>query len=101
MDRRLLLHQKLVEALGSTHVYFQPPEKLKLIYPAIVYSRLTRVDDYADDIHYHTRQGYRVIVIDENPDSPIVLRLMNMPYSSWRSHNVADGLNQDTFTIFY
>ena len=38
MENRLDLHEELCELLGSRHVYFQPPESIKLIYPCIVYS---------------------------------------------------------------
>ena len=39
MDRRLLFHEVLCEVLGSRNVYFQPPESVKMCYPAIVYAR--------------------------------------------------------------
>ena len=38
MKTRLELDEELVKILGSKNVYFQPPESLKLNYPAIVYS---------------------------------------------------------------
>ena len=34
---RLELHALLVELLGSTNVYYEPPETLKMSYPAIRY----------------------------------------------------------------
>ena len=39
MASRLKLHEELVEVLGSRYVYFQPPESIKMNYPAIVYER--------------------------------------------------------------
>lgn len=39
MGTRLELQSKLVELLGSKHVYYQPPESVKIEYPAIVYSK--------------------------------------------------------------
>lgn len=38
MGTRLELQNKLEELLGSRHVYFQPPESVKMEYPAIKYS---------------------------------------------------------------
>ena len=38
-DKRLIFHNKLRNTLGSNNVYFQPPESVKLKYPAVVYSR--------------------------------------------------------------
>ena len=37
VDRRNDLQKLLVEVLGSKNVYFQPPESVKMKYPAIVY----------------------------------------------------------------
>ncbi len=42
MSRRLELHAKLVDFLGSGHVYFQPPESVRLTYPCIIYN----LDDF-------------------------------------------------------
>ena len=39
MDSRPNLQAKLEEILGNKNVYFQPPESLKLNFPAIVYKR--------------------------------------------------------------
>ena len=39
MDSRPNLQTMLEQILGSRNVYFQPPESLKLNYPAIVYKR--------------------------------------------------------------
>ena len=36
-ERRLELHEILCTILGSRNVYFQPPESIKMNYPAIVY----------------------------------------------------------------
>ena len=33
------LHELLVSVLGSRNVYFQPPESIRMQYPAIVYAR--------------------------------------------------------------
>ena len=41
MGTRLELQNKLEELLGSRHVYFQPPESVKMEYPAIKYSMTT------------------------------------------------------------
>ena len=39
MKTRYELHEFLCEILGSRNVYFQPPESVKMKYPAIVYER--------------------------------------------------------------
>lgn len=39
MGTRIELQSKLEELLGSRQVYYQPPETVKMEYPAIVYSK--------------------------------------------------------------
>ena len=39
MKTRLELQNKLEELLGFRHVYYQPPESVKMEYPAIRYSK--------------------------------------------------------------
>ena len=39
MERRLKLHDYLIEKSGTANVYFQPPENLQLNYPAVIYFR--------------------------------------------------------------
>lgn len=101
MDRRLSLHNLLVDTLGSSNVYFQPPESIKMQYPAIVYSR-----DYVDTNHannrpYHQTDRYQIILIDQDPDSEIIQKLKALPMCEYDRHYAADNLNHDVFTIYY
>lgn len=101
MGSRLDLHELLCETLGSRNVYFQPPESLKLQYPAIVYSR-SRIDNtHANDSVYMQSRAYEVIVIDEDPDSTIVDDISKLPMCHHNRHYKADNLNHDAFTIYY
>lgn len=101
MASRLELHEKLVETLGSRNVYFQPPSNLKLKYPAIVYQRNSTDTKDADDIRYHVDIEYMITVIDPDPDSEVVDRMMNFPRSRYVRNYVADNLNHDVFTLYY
>ena len=47
---RLTLQIKLEDLLGSKHVYYQPPENLKMEYPAIRYSKSDEEDIYANNL---------------------------------------------------
>ena len=52
MGTRMDLQVLLETLLGSTNVYYQPPETLKMNYPAIIYSK-SRIDTKkADDSTY-------------------------------------------------
>lgn len=99
--RRLALHELLCTTLGSRHVYYQPPESVKLVYPCIIYFRSDLPHRPADDLAYlHTRE-YEITVIDEDPDSDIVERVSKLPRCRFGRHYTSERLNHDTFTIIY
>lgn len=98
---RLTLQTKLEDLLGSKHVYYQPPENLKMEYPAIRYSKSDEEDIYANNIKYLSMSVYDLVVIDKKPDNPVIKKLLELPYSEFNRHYVADGLNHDIIRIFY
>ena len=98
---RLTLQTKLEDLLGSNHVYYQPPENLKMEYPAIRYSKSDEEDIYANNIKYLSMSVYDLIVIDKKPDNPVIKKLLELPYSEFDRHYVADSLNHDIIRIFY
>ena len=75
MDDRFELHEKLVAILGTRNVYYQPPESVKISYPAIVYSRADIGNVFADNEVYGQNHKYRIVIIDSNPDSIIVSKM--------------------------
>lgn len=101
MKNRLLLHELLCEVLGSRQVYFQPPESVKMQYPAIVYSRNNIGNEYANNEVYMQSPSYIVTVIDKNPDSELVEKVSRLPICRFDRHYTADNLNHDIFTIYY
>ena len=56
-NRRLELHELLCGLLGSRHVYFQPPESVKMRYPAIVYNLDYIENKHADDGVYLSKKS--------------------------------------------
>lgn len=101
MSRRLELHELLCSTLGSRHVYYQPPETIKMTYPAIVYSRSNIENRFANDSVYKQSHFYTLTVIDKNPDSEIVEKVSILPSCRFDRHFTSDNLNHDTFTIYY
>ncbi len=97
---RLALHEILCEALGSRNVYFQPPESVKLKYPAIVYNRNRIENTSADNIVYKQAVSYSITVIDRDPDSEIVERVSMIPHIMYDRGYVSDNLNHDVFRLF-
>lgn len=83
------------------NVYYQPPESVRMTYPAIVYERRLIDNIHANDNVYGQKKSYEVTVIDKNPDSMIVDRVSKLPYCSHNRHYTADNLNHDVFIIYY
>ena len=101
MGSRLDLHKILVNLLGSTQVYFQPPSSVKMLYPCIVYSKKSGKPSYADDSLYAYKKCYSVTVIDSNPDSLIPDKLLLLPTCSFERHFTAENLNHDIYNLYY
>jgi hypothetical protein len=101
MGRRLDLQKDLEKALGSKHVYFQPPANVHLEYPCIVYHRDLVDELYADNFAYRRLKRYQVTVIDRNPDSPIPDRVAALPLCSFSRFFTSENLNHDIFTIYF
>lgn len=104
MDRRLKLHEKLVETLGNDHVYFQPPENIRLNYPCIIYERYSGDSKFANNKTYQFTQAYEVTFIDQNPDnlerySKDLFEKFEMV--RYNRHFKADNLNHDVFIIYF
>ena len=101
MASRLELQEKLEELLGSKSVYYQPPESVKMEYPAIRYSK-SRIDiKRADNSIYSKNIRYELIVIDRKPDNPVIDKLLELPYCSYDRVYKADNLNHDVLTIYW
>lgn len=101
MATRIDLQNVLEELLGSRNVYYQPPESLKMNYPAIVYSRKTIDNSYANNSVYKQNYAYEITVIDKNPDSEIVNKVSKLPTCRFDRHFKSDNLNHDVFTLYY
>nr|DAW59388.1 MAG TPA: tail completion protein [Caudoviricetes sp.] len=101
MGSRLDLQNLLESVLGSRNVYYQPPESIRINYPAIIYSRNDIDNTFADDIVYMQNHTYQVIVIDANPDSKIVNKISKLPMCRYDRHYTSDNLNHDVFIINY
>lgn len=100
--RRSELQYELEAILGSTNVYFQPPESIKIQYPAIIYERSDIQIVHADNLAYVGSCMYRVIVIDPDPTSEIVERMSKQyPTIKYNRHYVANKLNHDVFLLYY
>lgn len=101
MGKRIELQKFLEDILGSREVYFQPPENLKMNYPAIVYNVDDLAKNYADNSTYTRTVGYSVTVIDYDPDSEIFHKISELPMCSFDRSFRSDDLNHYVFTLYF
>ncbi len=101
MGSRLKLQSELEKILGSRNVYFQPPSSLKIKYPAIVYSRNSIDNNFANNSVYKQDMSYMLTVIYTDPDSEIPINISKMKKCRFDRHYTADNLNHDVFTLYY
>lgn len=101
MGSRIDLQLLLENILGSDHVYYDPPETVKLKYPAITYSKNNVQSKRADDSRYQTLVRYNLIFVDRRPDNPTIEKLLDLPYCSYDRHYISDNLHHDSLTIYY
>lgn len=98
-EKRLALHSVLTGICD--HVYFQPPESIKIVYPAIIYKRDGLMDIFSDDDIYHRRDEFLVTVVDTDPDSSVVEAVSKLRFCSFQSSFVSENLNHTNFQIYY
>ncbi len=101
MGSRLELHEILCGILKTKSCYFQPPSSVRMQYPAIIYSRKDVEKRSADDMAYRKLPSYELVLIDKNPDSEFVDKLLDLPYCSFDRHYESDNLNHDVFTLYF
>ena len=101
MTSRLELQTVLEELLGSRNVYFQPPESVKMKYPAIVYSLNAIINNKANDRVYKQDISYSITLIDEDPDSEFVTKISQLPMCRFDRFYTSDNLNHYTFTLYF
>lgn len=92
--------QNMLETF-TPNVYYQPPSTLSIKYPCIIYSRKSIDNDKANNGVYREKRSYSLTVIDKNPDSPIVDKIARLEYCSYDRNFISDGLNHDTFVLYY
>lgn len=101
MASRFELQLLLEDLLGSENVYYQPPESLKMNYPAIVYSKSNIRSRFANDAGYSHLKSYSITVIDKMPDNSVIDKLMRLPYCSYDRQYKSDNLNHDVLTLYF
>ena len=102
MGTRIDLHNELVDILGSSNVYFQPPETVKMTYPAIVYSLDNIQTRFANNNTYKQKRRYSITYITKDPDSDFIDNFLTKLSSvSFDRVYTADNLYHYVYTIYY
>lgn len=101
MDNRPNLQNLLEKILGSRNVYFQPPESVKMKYPAIVYALDDIATRHANDLVYNAKRRYTITFITENPDSKVVEEFAYLQLCRFNRHYKSDNLNHYVFELYY
>lgn len=102
MSKRLELQAELEALLGSSNVYFQPPESLKMKFPAIVFSRTGIEYKRADDDIYTGDTKYSVSIITKDPDFPLVEEFCkHFRFCRHDRHYESKGYNYDVYILYY
>jgi len=92
--------QSAIEKEAKRHVYFQPPEGFRMNYPCIAYELVKMKAAYADNRPCRQHDKYRVTVIDNNPDSEIPEKVLELPLCSHDTQFKKDNLYHSVFTIY-
>ena len=99
LDELLATVLNLTASDGDRHTYFNPLSSVQMKYPAIKYSLKNMNAEFANNGLYRNTPSYEVTLIDKNPDSEYVAKILQIPYCRFDRFYVANNLNHWTFTI--
>lgn len=102
MDRRLKLQSLLKTVPGIKEVYYQPPAKARMTYPCIRFTRGRVRAGRADNMAYRFTQGYEVLVITRDPDSPAPQYIAeHFQMAEINNMYVVDNLYHTSITLYF
>lgn len=103
MATRIQLQNELVSLLGSSNVYYQPPESMKLKYPCFVYNSEPGNVRHANNKMYLYTPNYSLTYITREPDHlDIVKRILrNFEMIDHDRTFVNDNLYHEVFDLYY
>lgn len=100
MDPRPEVQQMLKRLFpGNPHVYFNPPESVKLEYPCILYKLNDMDARYANNRRYMKEREYQLTVIDPDPDSELREKVALLKWCRFLRPYTADNLNHFVFIL--
>ena len=97
---RVELHYVLKALLGSDNVYYKPPGKERMKYPAILYDKDNYESTYSDNEIYAEKVGYLITVLSTSPDNPVINKIRKLPYAKFVRCHVSDNIYHDVIKIY-
>lgn len=86
------------EAVGETpHVYYQPPENVKLVYPCFVYSSDGITVIHSNGKPYLHYDEYVITYITKQASPLMVKSMINLPRISYDRHFTSENLHHYVF----
>lgn len=99
--------QDILETYGAGNrkdVYFQPPESIKMDYPAITYELSGVTDKKANNSEYFIAKEYAVTFMTNDPDlgnNLIEIFLERFKFCRFSRSFISQNLNHYIFNLFY
>lgn len=99
--KRRFIQNELETLLGSRNVYFQPPENIKLKYPAIVYSTGSPKITYANNKVYGYLTNFVITYIRKTSDDDLPETIVRHFQTCTEDRTfVSDNLYHTVFKLF-
>ncbi len=100
---RVEMHQmlkKLFPENQEPHVYFQPPQNTKIIYPCMIYKLSDMPQKWANNLPYHWERAYELTYITQDPNDPMAEKLIALRETKFNRYFSADNLHHFVYIIF-
>lgn len=101
LETRFSKWNQSINGESDSHVYYQSPSAIKMMYPCILYSLDSEKKIYANNTGYKRDNRYKVTIIDKDPDSTLRFILDDMQYCSFDRMFISDNLYHYVFTLYY
>lgn len=87
----------------TDNVYFQEPENIQMVYPAILYKTDDEDTRHANNRPYSTKDEYEVTIMDYDPDSDLrqAFRDLRITGCSFVRLMRVDGLNHFIYSLYF
>lgn len=89
------------EIEAGSRAYFQPPQNVQMVYPAIVYKLDFEKAFHADNAPFARKPRYMVTVISRDPQHPARDLVASLPSATFERQFPADELNHVIYNLFF